>query len=83
MRWRKIRRMDTDHPKELFENEIRILRDQPIRGDMPEWFDNGEHEGRPYVVMALLEKLPRQMSVKVCCLSLTIWTPGVFLPVPA
>lgn len=60
----KIRRMDTDHPKELFLNEIRILRDQPIRGDMPEWFDNGEHEGRPYVVMTLLEKLPRQMSVK-------------------
>ena len=60
----KIRRMDTDHPKELFENEIRILRDQPIRGDMPEWFDNGEHEGCPYVVMTLLKKLPRQMSVK-------------------
>ena len=60
----KIRRMDTDHPKELFENEIRFLRAQPIRGDMPEWFDNGEHEGRPYVVMTLLAKLPRQMSVK-------------------
>ena len=60
----KIRRMDTDHPRELFENEIRILRDQPIRGDMPEWFDNGEHEGCPYVVMTLLEKLPRQMTVK-------------------
>lgn len=60
----KIRRMDTDHPKELFLNEIRILRDQPIRGDMPEWFDNGEYEGCPYVVMTLLEKLPRQMSVK-------------------
>ena len=60
----KIRRMDTDHPKELFLNEIRFLRDQPIRGDMPEWFDNGEHEGCPYVVMTLLEKLPRQMTVK-------------------
>lgn len=60
----KIRRMDTDHPKELFLNEIRILRDQPIRGDMPEWFDNGEYEGCPYVVMTLLKKLPRQMSVK-------------------
>ena len=60
----KIRRMDTDHPRELFENEIRFLIAQPIRGDMPEWFDNGEHEGRPYVVMTLLEKLPRQMSVK-------------------
>ena len=50
----KIRRMDTDHPKELFENEIRFLRDQPIRGDMPEWFDNGEYEGCPYVVVTLL-----------------------------
>ena len=60
----KIRRMDTDHPKELFENEIRFLCAQPIRGDMPEWFNNGEHEGRPYVVMTLLKKLPRQMTVK-------------------
>lgn len=60
----KIRRTDTNHPKELFENEMRFLREQPIRGDMPEWFDDGEYEGRPYVVMTLLEKLPRQMSVK-------------------
>ena len=60
----KIRRTDTDHPKDLFENEIRFLRDQPIRGDMPEWLDDGEHEGRPYVVMTLLEKLPRQMTAR-------------------
>jgi len=60
----KIRRLDTEHPRELFENEIRFLRDQPIRGDMPEWFDDGEHEGRPYVVMTRLRKLPRPMTVR-------------------